>query len=205
MTASGIRYHRCILAISHDKIMADERIRKLRVSKEYLATHIANKKKKIKKVVAGDKLDRGATKRVKILKSLADDDSYSDEDGDDTSLHQEDLPKTNKRPNETLGEESGENSILNRRFNNKKRRWEWETRNAEESIWEPKESFIDENGEEMEELQDFEYKNPYEEDDVDVNQGALTQGSRLIFNHTKKLASAQVTRHKQQVMIILIE
>jgi hypothetical protein len=195
MTASGIRYVPCILYISQDKIMADERIRKLRVSKEYLATHIANKKKKIKKVVAGDKLDRGATKRVKILKSLADDDSYSEDDDDDTSLHQEDLPKTNKRPNETIAEESGDDGILSRRYNNRRRRWEWETRGDEENIWEPKESFIDENGEEMEEFRDFEVRHPYGEDDADANQGALTQGSRLIFNHTKKLASAQVARH----------
>jgi hypothetical protein len=83
--------------------MLDDRIKRLKFSKEYLATHIANKKKRIKKVVAGDKLDRGATKRDKILKSLADAE-YSSE-GDDTSLHQEDLPKlhTKKRTNDAVG------------------------------------------------------------------------------------------------------
>lgn len=173
--------------------MIDERIKKLKYSKEYLATHIANKKKKIKKVVAGNKLDRGAEKREKILKSLADDDSYSD-DEEETSLHQEDLPRVNKkRTNDVIDQQQfNEDEILQRRYNTKRGRWEWETRIDDETNWEPKESFIDEYGEEMKEFQDFEYIHPYGEDQRVGKESVLTQGSLFVFNHTKKLASAQV-------------
>ncbi len=172
--------------------MTDDRIKKLRVSKEYLATHIANKKKKIKKVVSGEKLDRGAMKRAKILENLANSDSYSNED-EETSLNQEDLPKVNnKRKTDIVDGESGDETILSRRYNNKKRRWEWETHNEDEILWEPKESFIDEHGEEMDEFKAFEESHPYEENETNTDSGVLTQGSMHIFNHTRKLASAQV-------------
>lgn len=168
--------------------MMDERIKKLKYSKEYLATHIANKKKRIKKVVAGDKLDRGTEKREKILQSLAASESFSDTD-DDTSLHQEDLPKiVRKRTNEELGEELDE--IKSRRFNEKRGRWEWEIGDNENTSWEPKESLLDDHGNEMEILKDFENSNPYEDEQPEGN--VLTQGSRYVFNHTRKLASAQV-------------
>lgn len=172
--------------------MTDDRIKKLRVSKEYLATHIANKKKKIKKVVSGEKLDRGAMKRTKILENLANSDSYSNED-EETSLNQEDLPKVNnKRKTDIVDGESGDETILSRRYNNKKRRWEWETHNEDEILWEPKESFINEHGEEMDEFKAFEESHPYEENETNTDSGVLTQGSMHIFNHTRKLASAQV-------------
>ena len=168
--------------------MLDDRIKRLKFSKEYLATHIANKKKRIKKVVAGDKLDRGATKRDKILKSLADDE-YSSE-GDDTSLHQEDLPKlhTNKRTNDAHPDDG--DAIFDRRYNQKRGRWEWETHNGVETLWEPKESYIDEQGDEMALFQDFEANHPYQGNEEPEDN--LSQGSMFIFNHTKKLASAQV-------------
>ncbi len=175
--------------------MADEKIKKLKYSKEYLSTHIANKKKKIKKVVAGDTLDRGASKREKILKSLADGDSSSDNE-DETSLHQEDLPKViKKRTNDVMAEASHEEDILSRRYNKKRGRWEWETRNDDETLWETRESFIDDNGDEMQEFQDFESSHPYEDDENGPEQN-LTQGSLFIFNHTKKLASAQVSTRR---------
>lgn len=181
--------------------MVDDRIKKLRVSKEYLATHIANKKKKIKKVVSGNKLDRGANKREKILKSLADDD-YDSDYSDETSLNQEDLPKVNKkRKSDTLDGESVDETILARRYNNKKSRWEWETHNEDEILWEPKESFIDEHGEEMEEFREFEDSHPYEDEDTNPGEGLLTQGSMHIFNHTRKLASAQVTLHIIEIFL----
>lgn len=170
--------------------MMDERIKKLKFSKEYLATHIANKKKRIKKVVAGEKLDRGAEKREKILQFLVASESFSDT-GDDASLGQEDLPKTvKKRTSDELGEED---EIRQRRYNEKRGRWEWEIGDNEHTLWEPKESLLDDDGDEVQILKDFENANPYDEQSEGPG-NVLTQGSRYVFNHTRKLASAQVRK-----------
>lgn len=167
--------------------MLDERIKKLKYSKEYLATHIANKKKRIKKVIAGDKLDRGAEKREKILQSLANGESTSS-DEETSSLHQEDLPNVNRKRNQEAMD-----NILDRRHNEKRGRWEWETKGGgEESVWEPRESFLNEHGEEKETFLVFEAEHPYEDAEGALPDSVLTQGSRFVFNHTKKLASAQV-------------
>jgi hypothetical protein len=81
-------------------------------------------------------------------------------------------------------------AIFDRHYNQKRGRWEWETHNGMETLWEPKESFIDEQGAEMAVFQEFETSHPYESNEEPEDN--LSQGSLFIFNHTKKLASAQV-------------
>lgn len=60
-----------------DAIQRDAKIKKLGCSKEFMSTHISNKKKRVKLVAAGKKVDRGIRKRESIVSKLARSDSDS--------------------------------------------------------------------------------------------------------------------------------